>query len=137
MQLNYEMGQEDLAAAMSDGSAEQQVAAQVPNVITNVEDLYDGSPEEDDRQELDVRGASQANENSMNESGASAAGLGINGSQPVDNISSHGKNGSKAAHTTKDSNVMIQNKRKGYDGGQNKNKDLGFLNKSSKNEQQI
>ena len=52
----------------------------------------------------------------MNESGASAAGLGINGSQPVDNISSHGKNGSKAAHTTKDSNVMIQNKRKGLFG---------------------
>ena len=66
----------------------------------------------------------------MNESGASAAGLGINGSQPVESISSHGKNGSKAAHLNKDGNVMINNKRKGpQDGGPNRNKDLGFLNK--------
>ena len=67
----------------------------------------------------------------MNESGASAAGLGINGSQPVDNISSHGKNGSKAAHlinTNKDTNVMISNKRKGFQDGA-KGKDLSFLNK--------
>ena len=65
----------------------------------------------------------------MNESGASAAGLGINGSQPVDNISSHGKNGSKAAHlNNKDTNVMISNKRKGFQDGA-KGKDLSFLNK--------